>query len=154
MSAVTYQVACDRGDLPDEAAVARWVAAALTDQPADAELVVRVVGADEARDLNRAYRGRDYPTNVLSFPVEAPPEFGDQPEIGDLVICAEVVAREAAEQGKPLDHHWAHMVVHGALHCLGFDHMADAEAARMEDAERRILAGLAIPDPYGESVAP
>lgn len=151
MITVIYQVACDDGDLPSETAVEGWVAAALDGRREVAEVVVRVVGPEEGCRLNRDYRGRDYATNVLSFPFEAPPGLDeDLPELGDLVICADVVAHEAAEQAKPPSHHWAHMVVHGTLHLLGYDHMEEAEAREMESAEREILAGLGIPDPYRE----
>ncbi|SEP07270.1 rRNA maturation RNase YbeY [Aquisalimonas asiatica] len=145
---VAYQVACDGPSLPDESAVTRWVEAALAGRRDAAEVVVRVAGEEEARALNRDYRGRDYATNVLSFPFEAPPGFDDLPELGDLVICAEVVAREAAEQDKPVQNHWAHLVIHGTLHLLGYDHIEEAEAAVMEGLERDILAALGIPDPY------
>ncbi|MDN3517355.1 rRNA maturation RNase YbeY [Aquisalimonas lutea] len=126
----------------------QWVTAALSGHRQDAEIVVRVVAPDEARALNRDYRGRDYATNVLSFPCEIPEAFGPSGELGDLVICAEVVAREAQEQGKPLQDHWAHMVVHGTLHLLGYDHEEDGDAEVMEARERMILAGLGIADPY------
>lgn len=111
------------------------------------ELSVRIVGNDEGRELNQQYRGRDYATNVLSFPAELPPGLR-LPLLGDLILCAPVVAREAAEQGKPLRHHYAHMTVHGVLHLLGHDHLVDAEAERMEALERRALASLGIADPY------
>ena len=100
--------------------------------------------------LNRDYRGKDCPTNVLSFPMELPEEF-NMPMLGDLVICAPVVAREAEEQGKSPESHWAHMVVHGVLHLQGYDHQNSAEAEEMESLERRILAGLGYPDPYGDT---
>jgi probable rRNA maturation factor len=101
-----------------------------------------VVGPAESRALNRRYRGKDKPTNVLSFPCEAPGE------LGDVVICAPVVAREAREQGKAVAAHWAHMVVHGVLHLRGFDHIRAAQAKVMEARERAILARLSFPDPY------
>ncbi len=151
MITVVYQVACEADMVPSRARVERWVAAVLAGHRDEAEVVVRVVTAEEGRQLNSNYRGRDYATNVLSFPFEAPPGFDeDLPELGDLVICAEVVADEAAEQGKPPEHHWAHMVVHGTLHLLGYDHMEEVEALEMEGTEQRILAGLGIPDPYRE----
>lgn len=106
------------------------------------ELTVRIVGAPESRALNRRYRGKDKPTNVLSFPSDAPGT------LGDLVICAPVVNREAREQGKTPAGHWAHMVVHGVLHLLGFDHIRAADAKVMEGRERAILARLSFPDPY------
>jgi probable rRNA maturation factor len=112
-----------------------------------AEVAIRIVGADEGQALNRDYRGKDYATNVLSFPAELPPGV-DLPLIGDLAICAPVVAREATEQGKKPRDHWAHLTVHGTLHLLGYDHIEDAEAEAMEALETRILAGLGIGDPY------
>ncbi|MBK1726023.1 rRNA maturation RNase YbeY [Halorhodospira neutriphila] len=133
---------------PAEAAFREWLAAALAASGRGGEVTVRVVDAAESQALNRDYRGRDAPTNVLSFPFEPPPGIDDPGILGDLVICAAVVAREAAEQGKPERAHWAHMTVHGALHLLGYDHQHDAEAERMEAEERRILAGLGFPDPY------
>ena len=106
------------------------------------ELALRIVGNAESRSLNRRYRNKDKPTNVLSFPSDAPGV------LGDLVICAPVVSREAREQGKAAAAHWAHMVVHGVLHLLGFDHIRPADAKVMERRERAILARLSFPDPY------
>jgi probable rRNA maturation factor len=105
------------------------------------------VDTDDGRSLNRDYRGKDYATNVLSFPAEFPPGM-DLPLIGDLAICAPVVLREAAEQGKAARDHWAHMTIHGVLHLLGYDHLVEQEAELMEALETRILAGLGIADPY------
>ncbi|WP_281852298.1 rRNA maturation RNase YbeY [Dyella sp. GSA-30] len=144
---VSYGVA--RTGVPSAASFREWVNAALAGakRRRQAELSIRIVDAAEGRELNRDYRGKDYATNVLSFPAELPP--GVQlPLIGDLAICAPVVAREAVEQGKPPRHHWAHMTVHGVLHLLGYDHMVDAEAEAMEALETRILAKLGIADPY------
>jgi probable rRNA maturation factor len=126
-----------------------WAAAALrvARRRRDSALAIHLVAIDEGRALNLQYRERDYATNVLSFPADLPPGLR-LPQLGDLVICAPVVAREAAEQGKPLRHHYAHMTVHGVLHLLGYDHLVDAEAEQMEARERRALAGLGIPDPY------
>lgn len=135
--------------VPDEARLHAWAAAALAGKIEDAELVVRVVDEDESRELNATYRGKDKPTNVLSFPFEVPPDVPCA-HLGDLVICAAVVEREAAEQGKPLDAHWAHMVVHGTLHLLGYDHIEDGEAETMEAEEIRILRQLGYADPYDE----
>ncbi len=98
------------------------------------------------RELNRRYRGKDYATNVLSFPAELPRGVA-LPLLGDLVICAPVVTREAGEQGKPLRHHYAHLTIHGVLHLLGYDHQAERDAQRMEALETRILHWLVIPDP-------
>ncbi|TCV94935.1 putative rRNA maturation factor [Luteibacter rhizovicinus] len=145
--AVGYAV--PRKGVPAPASFRRWVAAALTGarRRKPAELAIRIVDIEEGQALNLQYRGRDYATNVLSFPADLPPGL-NLPLIGDLVICAPVVAREAAEQGKPEAHHWAHMTIHGVLHLLGHDHIVEAEAEKMEALETRILAGLGIPDPY------
>jgi probable rRNA maturation factor len=126
--------------VPAPGQLRRWALAALGRRAG--ELTVRVVGAAESRALNRRYRGKDKPTNVLSFPSDAPGA------LGDLVICAPVVNREAREQGKRPNQHWAHMVVHGVLHLLGLDHIRPADARVMEGRERAILARLAYPDPY------
>ncbi len=144
--------ALPRRNLPATASFRRWVAAALAGagRERDSELSIRIVDIDEGRELNRQYRGKDHATNVLSFPVELPDGI-EVPLIGDLVICAPVVAREAAEQGKPERHHWAHLTVHGTLHLLGYDHIVDAEAEIMEALERKVLATLGIPDPYQPS---
>ncbi|GAB3022782.1 rRNA maturation RNase YbeY [Bowmanella dokdonensis] len=142
------QLACDRPDLPTEADIQRWLDMTLDSAGlASGEITVRIVSAGESRQLNSQYRGKDKPTNVLSFPFEAPPGI-ELDLLGDLVICAEVVAHEAAEQHKPLAHHWAHMCIHGTLHLLGFDHIEQAEAEEMEALEIQILAKLAIDDPY------
>ncbi|BAO45748.1 rRNA maturation RNase YbeY [Thiolapillus brandeum] len=142
------QIASEATGLPAENDLRRWAETALEDEDRR-ELVIRIVDEAESRQLNRDYRGRDKPTNVLSFPFEAPPEV-PVGHLGDLVICAPVVAREAVAQGKPLAHHWAHMVVHGILHLRGYDHLEDTEAEIMENRERELLAGMSIPDPYRE----
>ncbi|ACD58516.1 conserved hypothetical protein, putative [Xanthomonas oryzae pv. oryzae PXO99A] len=129
----------------------KWVAAALKGRIREADLAVRVVDEKEGCSLNHHYRGKDYATNVLSFPAELPeglPKGIKMPLLGDLVICAPVVAREAAEQGKSLAAHYAHLTVHGTLHLLGWDHDDDKEADAMEQLEREILADLGIDDPY------
>jgi probable rRNA maturation factor len=112
------------------------------------ELTVRIVGEAESADLNGRFRGKHKPTNVLSFPGDDVPLPGEPLQLGDLVICAPVVAREAAEQGKPERAHWAHMVVHGVLHLTGYDHEEEAEAAEMEQRERELLEALGFDDPY------
>lgn len=135
--------------VPADEAFHAWVTAAL--QGREAALVISVVDAGEGRRLNHDYRGKDRPTNVLSFPAELPDEVRDAlpaPPLGDLVLCAPVVAREAAEQGKPVEHHWAHLVIHGVLHLLGHDHESELDAREMERLEVRLLADLGIPDPY------
>lgn len=134
-------------DQPVEADFRRWVESALPADGEPVELVVRIVDEAESGQLNHDYRGKEGPTNVLSFPFEAPPQV-PSPLLGDLVICAPVVAREAAQQGKTVQAHWAHMVIHGVLHLLGYDHMTDDEAQQMEDRERELLHRLHFPDPY------
>ncbi len=140
------QLATKAGALPARADFETWAETALEDEPRRG-LVIRVVDEAESRALNRDFRGRDKPTNVLSFPFEPPPGVPSD-HLGDLVICAPVVAREAAGQGKPPAHHWAHMVVHGVLHLRGFDHLEPEEAEEMEARERALLTRLGIPDPY------
>jgi probable rRNA maturation factor len=146
---VAVGYAAPRKGVPASASFRRWIEAALKGarRRKASEVSVRIVDAEEGRALNLQYRGRDYATNVLSFPVELPPGV-DLPLIGDLVICAPVVAREAAEQGKKPADHWAHLTVHGTLHLLGYDHIDEAEAEAMEALETKVLAGLGIADPY------
>ncbi len=143
--------ALPRVGIPAAVSFRRWVAAALAGRIREADLAIRLVDVEEGRALNRHYRGKDYATNVLSFPAELPeglPKGVKLPLLGDLVICAPVVAREAREQGKPLNAHYAHLTVHGCLHLLGWDHEEPREAEAMEQLERDILAGLGLPDPY------
>jgi probable rRNA maturation factor len=149
VSRISVSYAVPRAGVPSPASFRQWVEAALRGarRRKPAEVAIRIVGADEGRTLNRDYRGRDYATNVLSFPAEPPPGV-DLPLIGDLAICAPVVAREAAGQRKRPRDHWAHLTVHGTLHLLGYDHIEDPEAEAMEALETRILAGLGIADPY------
>lgn len=143
--AVSY--ALPRKGIPAPNSFRQWVAAALKGRIREADLAIRLVDAKEGRSLNRHYRGRDYATNVLSFPAELP-EGVKLPLLGDLVICAPVVAREAREQKKPLSAHYAHLTVHGVLHLLGWDHEDEREAECMEQLEREILATMGIADPY------
>ena len=141
--------ALPRAGLPAPISFRRWAEAALrgAKRHKPAALAIQIVDAGEGRALNRDYRGKDYATNVLSFPTELPASVG-LPLIGDLAICAAVVQREAAEQGKPPRDHWAHLTIHGVLHLLGYDHVDERDAERMEALETRILAGLGIADPY------
>jgi probable rRNA maturation factor len=143
---VDVQFAVEAAGLPAAADFETWCGAALGERR-DAELAVRVVGREESRRLNRAYRGKDAPTNVLSFPADLPPGI-DLPLLGDIVICAPLVDEEAQAQGKEPRAHWAHLAVHGVLHLLGHDHQSDAEAAAMEALETRILLALGLPDPW------
>src|SRR5690625_4325730 len=147
---VAVQWACEARAVPSEQDFQRWAVAALAGRREAAELTVRVVGPEESRALNRAYRGQDKPTNVLSFPFEAPPGVDADGLLGDLVICADIIEREAAEQGKLVSAHWAHMVVHGVLHLLGYDHQEDRAAEVMEALEVEVLDGLGVRDPYRE----
>ena len=142
------QLACaDSAGLPTEADFQRWLDAAILPFQQEAEVTVRVVDSAESHELNLTYRGKDKPTNVLSFPFECPPGV-ELPLLGDLVICRQVVEQEAQEQNKPLLAHWAHMVVHGSLHLLGYDHIEDDEAEEMETLEIEFLAALGYANPY------
>ena len=149
---VDVQVASDAAGIPTSDDIREWIerTVAAADPDRDADVSVRIVDEQEMRTLNRDYRDQDKPTNVLAFPAGddgfAPP--GETPLLGDIVVCAGVVAREAAEQGKPPGHHWSHMLVHGTLHLLGHDHVTDPQAQAMEALERRILESLGIADPY------
>lgn len=131
--------------VPAAAMLRKWAQAAQAGHEAG-ELTVRIVDEAESADLNGRFRHKNYPTNVLSFNYDA--EALDMPVLGDLVICAPVVAREASEQGKELRAHWAHMVVHGVLHLLGHDHENEDDAQVMEARERELLATLGFADPY------
>lgn len=135
------------GHWPDAKRMQRWAQAALLTEHA-CSVCVRVVGNNEAQSLNRQYRDRDYPTNVLSFPADMPDLPGLPRLLGDLVLCAPVIRREALEQGKPELSHWAHMLVHGMLHLQGMDHQDDLEADAMEALEVRILKQLGVANPY------
>jgi probable rRNA maturation factor len=134
---------------PNEAQIQVWIDAALEDVNQDTEIVIRIVDEAESAQLNEQYRHKKGPTNILSFPFEVPDGI-ELNLLGDLVICAPVVAREASEQHKPLGHHWAHIVVHGVLHLLGYDHIDDGEAEQMEGKEIEILKKLNIDNPYIE----
>ena len=152
---VDVQYACDDDTAPEIATVEFWITRAIeaAGNKSDAEVSVRIVDGDEICALNREYRGKDRPTNVLSFPAG---EVAGLPAevpvlLGDIVICASVVRDEAESQGKAAPDHWAHMLVHGTLHLLGYDHEADADAVEMESLEARILALQGLSDPYGAS---
>ena len=150
---VAVGYAAPRAGVPAAVSFRKWVAAALEGRIREADLAIRIVDEKEGRALNRHYRGRDYATNVLSFPADMAegvklPKGVRMPLLGDLVICAPVVAKEAKEQGKALNDHYAHLTVHGVLHLLGWDHEDEREAECMEKLEREILAGLGVGDPY------
>ncbi|PRY66411.1 putative rRNA maturation factor [Vreelandella songnenensis] len=146
---IDRQAAIDEPALPTLEQLTHWVGCVFSHHPDDErdELTIRFVDEAESQTLNRDYRGKDKPTNVLSFPFENPPGI-TLPLLGDLVICHAVVAREADEQHKPLVNHYAHMVIHGTLHLMGYDHIEEQEAEAMEQLERTLLARLDIPDPY------
>jgi probable rRNA maturation factor len=151
---VDIQIACDDPGIPPEAEIHRWIEDAIRGcgQPdaGDVEVAVRIVDAGEIQSLNHLYRERDKATNVLSFPageLEGLPHDASR-SLGDVVVCASVVAAEANEQDKQLADHWGHMLVHGMLHLLGFDHQTDAEAAQMEALETEILAARNVTDPF------
>ena len=140
------QIASSATGIPDEASFRQWLDAVLpAEEPV--ELTIRVVDRDESAMLNERYRNKVGPTNVLSFPADIPPEL-DLPLLGDLVICAPLVRDEAQQQHKDLEAHWAHLVIHGVLHLLGFDHDSDEEAQEMESREVMLLSQLGITDPY------
>lgn len=134
--------------VPDEDDLRRWIKAALDGQrDRDTEISLRLVDIEEMTLLNETWRARSGPTNVLSFPSDLPDEL-NLPLLGDIVVCVPVVLREAREQGKTPDAHWAHMTVHGTLHLLGYDHIEEHEAVAMEAMETDILARLDYPCPY------
>ncbi|MER1976873.1 rRNA maturation RNase YbeY [Pseudocitrobacter faecalis] len=142
------QLACeDNTGLPDESQFQTWLDAVIPQFQEESEVTIRLVDTAESHELNLTYRGMDKPTNVLSFPFEAPPGM-EMPLLGDLIICRQVVEREAKEQNVSLDSHWAHMVVHGSLHLLGYDHIQDDEAEEMEGIETEIMLALGYEDPY------
>ena len=136
-----------RKGIPAPASFKRWAEAACQGRINRADIAIRIVDAPEGRRLNQHYRGKDYATNVLSFPAKLP-EGLKLPVLGDLVICAPVVAKEAADQGKSLAAHYAHLTIHGVLHLLGLDHENPREAEAMEAIERGLLADLGFSDPY------
>lgn len=144
---VDVQIACDEDDLPGRADIRAWARAAVGNLRGDAELAIRIVDEAESARLNSRYRNKDGATNVLSFPFDQRAGV-DLPLLGDIVICAPVVRHEANEQSKSDRSHWAHMVVHGALHLLGFGHEQAREAQEMEAMETRILADLGFDNPY------
>ena len=152
---VDVQFAADDESIPTADDIAVWVNRAIdaVGRSGKGEVSVRVVGADEMQQLNSEFREQDKPTNVLSFPagdLAGLPDEAEQP-LGDIVVCAAVVAAEAEQQGKLLEDHWGHMVVHGTLHLLGFDHENDSDAAEMESLEIRILGNYGVANPYAET---
>lgn len=150
MNNIEIQSETQSNDVPDSGQLQVWVDAALQDYSEDTELVIRIVDKSEISQLNEYYRAKIGPTNILSFPFEAP-EHIETNLLGDLVVCAPVLAEEARAQHKPLANHWAHIIVHGVLHLLGYDHIEPDEAEIMEAKEIEILAQLNIDNPYNEA---
>jgi len=141
------EIPAAEAEIPPPTEFESWAAAALSGRRESGELTIRVVGMAEGTALNETFRQRNGPTNVLAFPSDSSPDL-DVPLLGDLVICAPLVVREAREQHKSPRAHWAHLTVHGTLHLLGYDHDESGRAQVMEDLEVEILAGLGYPDPY------
>jgi probable rRNA maturation factor len=150
MNHVEVQTVFVSPDQPDANQIQSWIDTVLAGYSQDTEIVVRIVDVNESAQLNKQYRHKPGPTNILSFPVEVP-EGISLNLLGDLVVCAPVLEREALEQGKPLNHHWAHIIIHGVLHLLGYDHILDEEAEVMEMKEIELLQKLNISNPYLEA---
>ncbi len=149
MLTLDLQVASESDQIPSEPDLKQWATVALREPGLPTEVTIRIVDEAESAELNLTYRNKSGPTNVLSFEFEIPPgvELPERP-LGDLVICAPVVEREAREQGKSLTAHWAHMVIHGMLHLQGYDHILDADAEVMETLETELMTQLGFPAPY------
>jgi len=149
MNYLDFQIVSISKYLPDEALFKAWVDTVLKDPSQDSEIVIRIVDKEEMIQFNEQYRNKKGTTNILSFPFEAP-EGVESDLLGDLLVCAAVVEAEAAEQNKKLEHHWAHMIVHGVLHLIGYDHINDEDAEEMEALEIKILKTIKIDNPYEE----
>nr|WP_211842022.1 rRNA maturation RNase YbeY [Pseudoalteromonas sp. NEC-BIFX-2020_015] len=145
------QIACEFDNLPTLEQFALWANKALSQYRDESELSIVIADEAQSQQLNNDYRGKDKPTNVLSFEFEAPPGI-DIPLVGDLIICPAIVLAEAIEQEKTFHDHFAHMVIHGCLHLLGFDHIKDEDANEMESIEKQLLADLGIADPYRDDI--
>ena len=150
MNLLDIQIISQSKLLPDQEQFQYWVDAVLKDPSQDAEVVIRIVDETEMIQFNEQYRGKKGSTNILSFPFEVP-EGIDSCLLGDMLVCAPVVEKEAQQQHKQLDHHWAHIVVHGVLHLLGYDHVDDQDAEEMEALEIKILKTINIKNPYEEN---
>lgn len=147
-------VACDEDGIPDSGSIGKWVTRAIeaVGAVAESEVSVRIVDVSEIQNLNRDFRRIDKPTNVLSFPagkIDGFPTGEETPPLGDVVLCAQVVREESRQQGKAVGDHWAHLLVHGTLHLLGFEHQSDEQAREMECLESQILTTNGVADPYG-----
>lgn len=150
MNYLDIQIATEHSDYPSEQQFQRWVDTVLSSADQDSEVVIRLVDEAEMSELNQQYRRKSGPTNILSFPFEAP-EGVELDLLGDLVICVPLIAQEARQQHKLPEHHWAHITIHGTLHLLGYDHINDAEAEEMEALEIKFLNMLNIANPYQEA---
>ena len=151
MTELGLQIACEFDNLPSFEQFQLWADKALSHYREDAELTIVISDEAQSQQLNNDYRGKDKPTNVLSFPFEAPPGI-ELPLVGDLIICPAIVLAESIEQEKTFHDHFAHMVIHGCLHLLGFDHIKDEDALEMESIEKQLLADLNIADPYRDDI--
>jgi len=149
MNRLEFQIVSESQKIPAQEKFKKWIDAILQDDAEDSEIVIRIVDEQEMILFNEQYRGKNGSTNVLSFPFEAP-DGVDSDLLGDLLVCAPVVEKESKQQEKLLEHHWAHMIVHGVLHLIGYDHINDAEAEEMEALEIKILRSIKIDDPYEE----
>ena len=150
---VAIQRVSNQHGIPTDQKIRKWVRAALADRLADAELTIRIVGEKEGAALNEKWRNKDGPTNVLSYPFTENKKLASGP-LGDIVICALVIRREAKAQKKPLESHWAHIVIHGTLHLLGYDHIKTKAAAKMEKLEIKLLNSLGYANPYQDDDNP
>ena len=149
MHRITIQRAVAKNEMPAAMQLKQWAKEVLKSKTPDVEMTIRIVEIAEMAELNTQYRHKTGPTNVLSFPYDMPDDLTNGPVLlGDIVICANIVQQEAAAQGKPVIAHWAHMVVHGTLHLLGYDHETPSDADKMESLEKAILKKLGFPDPY------
>jgi len=149
MNFLDFQIVSKSEHLPSKAMFQTWVDAILTDESQDSEIVIRIVDENEMIQFNDQYRGKKNVTNILSFPFD-PPEQTESDLLGDLLVCAPVVELEAQQQNKLIEHHWAHMIIHGVLHLIGYDHIDDLEAEEMEALEIKILKIIKINNPYEE----
>lgn len=149
MNFLEFQLVSKSNQLPVQALFKKWIDAVLKETTQNSEIVIRVVDEEEMILFNEQYRGKEGATNILSFPFD-PPDGVNSDLLGDLLVCAPVVEREAHQQNKELEHHWAHMIVHGVLHLIGYDHINDVDAEEMENLEKKILESIKIDNPYEE----
>ncbi len=149
MNCLDFQIVSKSRKLPAQALFKKWVDAVLQDESQDSEIVIRIVDEQEMIQFNEQYRDKKGSTNILSFPFD-PPKGVDSDLLGDLLICAQVIEAESKQQNKQLEHHWAHMIVHGVLHLIGYNHIDALEAAEMELLEIKILRSIQIDNPYEE----